>query len=176
MYVYVRHYYKEYSNGKNDIFPFDPQILPDRAGAIPALKRQLIATYGLPKAIFCSPYERTRQTARLLAPDGIPIVVDYNLSEYIGKHHDHKLVDGSLRPQTIKHSPPATETKTDLANRVKQHLSSREKMPQAVYWFITHGLVIKRVLSFHQESYYPKPLEAVVIDPSGVYPPLVLST
>ena len=175
-YVYIRHFHKEYRNGKNDIFPYDPRILPDKAGEIPLLTRQLLAAYGPPKAIFCSPYERTRQTAALLAPLDVPIIVDRNLSEYIGKHHEKRLNDNSIRGRTAKYHPPAAETSSMLDNRIEQHITTREKLSEDVYWFITHGVIVRKTLEYNNVAYYPKPLEAVVVDPNGVIPPFSLLT
>jgi len=167
MYIYIRHFHKEYKNGRSETFPYDPRIVADENGHIATLRRQLISAYGLPMAVITSPYERTRSTAFLLAGDDIPVIVDPDLSEYLSEHHKDNVKGDSRRPDTMKHEPPGVEDKRTFTARVKRHLRNRRELSQGTYWFVTHGTVIRKVLQYQSENYYPKPLEAVILDPEG---------
>jgi len=156
--IYIRHYFKEYSNRQSSTFPYDPKIINDN-GNITNLSDQLVKLYGIPNIIFTSPYERTRQTAQLLKSNiDTSIIIDNTLSEYINDKYN-VVLNNIVRPDTFIHNPPINETRIEFINRIKKHQDKITNLDNGIYWIITHGLFIKKLLNID----YPNPLEVNIV-------------
>lgn len=164
VHILIRHYDKTYSNGGNTEYALDPPLLPDPNGRLPLFQSKLVALYGSPKAIFVSPYERTRQTALRLAPEAVPITVHPLLSEHVSSKHEYQYEE-PLRGITASYSPPLYEGQHAFRARMKDWGDLLEALEDdgAVYWWVTHGLNIKTLLSTKGYDIYPKPLTAVAL-------------
>ena len=157
--IYIRHAKKEYKNGKgNSILSngptHDPNIIYESKTCIKDVTKSLISRYGYPTKIYCSPYQRTIQTANEMIQiiqasedstlvDKHVVIVDTNISEYLGNwdNLDPKL---ALSPQTVQYNVPLHETWNQFNQRIQQH---NEKMSifddfNTVIWIITHGIVM----------------------------------
>ena len=147
--IYIRHADKEYVNGDSIRFKHDPGITETGKNKTKDLANILVDKWGLPDMILTSPYERTRQTAKILNSEletRVPMYIDSDLSEYLGNHREVPL---DVKEETAKHNPPHPETFPDMKLRVKNHhikiqryLSGKENV---VVWIVTHGLVIKQI-------------------------------
>jgi broad specificity phosphatase PhoE len=159
--IYIRHFYKQYSNRQSTKYPYDPDIINDQHNIICKVGNKLVKKYGMPHIIFSSPYKRTRKTAKILKKClDVPIIIDNDLSEFINHKYDIVLED-SVRETTKLHNPPINETTHQFHERMKNH---REKiknlLDDGVYWFVTHGLNIKNILNVK----YPSQLSSVIWD------------
>lgn len=158
-FIYIRHFKKEYGNRQSPIHPYDPKIIKDN-GIISKFGHHLVKQYGMPHIIFTSPYKRTRQTAHLLKTNlDVPVVIDNTLSEFIHGKYNITLND-SVRKNTAIHCPPINETPFQYYYRLHKHEQEVKKLPEGVYWFVTHGLNIKKLLNIE----YPHQLDAIVVD------------
>jgi broad specificity phosphatase PhoE len=146
--IYIRHAEKLYNNGNHTTYRHDPPITEQGANQARFLAEVLISSYGLPEAVVCSPYRRTRETAIamvsvIVAITGrmMPITCDVNLSEYLGNHPQEQL---DITDGTRAFSPPHPERFGDLDRRLRQHnqtMQVLDSMPAPV-WFICHGIII----------------------------------
>ena len=147
--IYIRHADKEYVNGDSNVFKHDPGITELGKSRTKDLAKILVEKWGNPDMILTSPYERTRQTSKILNSElesRVPMYIDSDLSEYLGNHRDIPI---DVREETLKHNPPHPETFLDMKARVKNHhnkvskyLSNKQNF---VVWIVTHGLVIKQI-------------------------------
>jgi hypothetical protein len=159
VFIYIRHFTKEYGNRQSLTYPYDPNIINDH-GIISKFGNNLVKEYGMPHIIFTSPYKRTRQTAHLLKTSlDVPIVIDKSLSEFIHSKYNVSLKN-SVRKNTYIHCPPVNETSTQFSYRLHQHEEKVKELPSGVYWFVTHGLNIKKLFNIE----YPHQLDAIVAD------------
>lgn len=129
---------------------------------------QLIARYGVPDVILCSPYLRTRQTAFYLEmvcrraikqTDTSPAVyVDTQLSKFIFEKERHR-ARRFIRRDTLEYKPPLDEEKDDFKDRIYSHIKSQEsevkqiRVPittdpstntskNYVVWCVTHAIAV----------------------------------
>lgn len=162
--VWIRHFTKAYRNGGSTAFPLDPPVLPDTEGVIPRLRAELLARYGSPNRIVASPYLRCRETARALGA-GKPVRIETRVAEYLSARRQHpEPTSGQVQPETALHPLPHNERACDLRRRVRSFLRwLQNQPPNSVCWVITHGSVIRAVTREMGHSYYPQPLEAVVV-------------
>jgi broad specificity phosphatase PhoE len=160
MRIYFRHGEKEYANGHNKIYKFDTPLKDTAHTDIEAYALYLIAEYGAPSAIICSPYLRTRQTAEIMnscLEERVQIYCDPLLSEYLGHHRDQPL---DVYPETEIFKPPHPETWKDLERRSIEHYESFSHYDEAedVFWFITHGTVISCITKHLGKMYKNPPI------------------
>lgn len=148
--IYIRHAEKEYKNSDAEFYKHDPgikEIGVERARKI-ALK--LIEIYGEPTKIVSSPYRRTRETAMImnmmLKNPFEEIMIDANLSEYLGNHY-HVPID--VTTATKIHNPPHPETFDEMKKRVKRFMDkNKNENSKEIVWVITHGIIIKQIANY----------------------------
>lgn len=168
--IYLRHADKLYSNGHSETYKHDPGIVDTEEKRIVAMANYLISQYGIPTAVICSPYLRTRQTAGHIVTalkqrgHDVPLYVDVRISEYLGNRAQDIL---DVTPDTAQYHPPHPERFHQLDRRVEEH---NAYAPENA-WYITHGLVIDRLIR-HITGNGTKikgidPLTAVVITRTG---------
>jgi broad specificity phosphatase PhoE len=149
--IYIRHADKAYNNGDHTTDRHDPPITNSGANQARLLAEFLIQTYGLPEAVVCSPYRRTRETAIAmvsaivtLTGRTMPIKCDVDLSEYLGNHPNDPL---DITDGTRMFSPPHPERFPDLDRRLRRHnriMQVLDATPAPV-WFICHGIIITQL-------------------------------
>lgn len=120
------------------------------------LMEKLIARYGLPDRIFCSPMRRTRRmldivmrhlkyTYKHKVPEGIWI--DRRLSRFfIGEEQDHP----EIAPCTKKYKIPIRETVSQFEARIRgfvRHMEKRgyHRRGGKVAWVFTHAVPYKEI-------------------------------
>jgi broad specificity phosphatase PhoE len=146
--VYIRHAEKEYKNGYNHLFPHDPSLTTD--GLLNSIQKgiQLYNYIGAPNVIYCSPFQRTRETMNALLGE-IPISSDLQcyclpeISEYLGNWKQYEV---KVRPETLFYNPLVC-TMSEFETKIKNHLEEFKKINNSnnVIWVITHGLVMKKI-------------------------------
>jgi broad specificity phosphatase PhoE len=135
---------------ESELFKHDPGIKSIGVEKSKRVAEKLVAEYGEPVRIISSPYRRARETAMVmnsvLKNPVEEIIIDRNISEYLGNHPESPL---DVTPATKIHNPPHPETLDDLKKRVDRHIQKMYKQdhndPTAVVWIITHGIVMKQV-------------------------------
>ena len=151
--VYIRHASKQYANGDADIYKHDPGITDIGALRAKMVAKYIIDLWGEPERIIVSPYERTRETAKIMksvCKTDTPIHIDSDVSEYLGNHRN---VPIDVKESTLIHCPPHPETFTELKNRVRLHHDKITKYVKnknkhkGIIWIVTHGLIIKQIAS-----------------------------
>ena len=151
MRIYVRHAEKEYVNGDAEQFKHDPSIIEQSYSKCQSKANDLIYRYGIPFAIVCSPYKRTRETALKMREEilnkhniNVPIKIDIKLSEFLGNHRNDKL---DVDDMTFKFNPPHPENFHQMDSRVRWHNDIFKSLDDSseVIWYVTHGFIINRV-------------------------------
>lgn len=155
MRIYIRHGEKKYANGNSEFFKHDPGLKDEATQEVINHANFLINTYGVPIAIICSPYLRTRETARIMnsvLTNKLDIHCDPRISEYLGNHRNSKL---DVHEETAEHNPPHPETIKDLDIRVKNHYEDFLELDDnnEVVWIITHGLIISNITRYLGKKY-----------------------
>lgn len=151
MRIYIRHAEKKYKDGFGKPL-HDPELTFNDTEKMRKLVNELIHLYGVPDVIVASPYRRTIQTAECLSSflkSKVPIIVDVNISEYLGYRKEN--ID--VAKQTSMYCVPDTgETMRDLIERVSYHCDMFRGV-KGVYWFVTHGKIIKEITGFGMVKY-----------------------
>ena len=136
-----------------------------RAQALATAKR-FPKNKGRPQVIISSPYQRTKETAEIIAKElGMPIeysdllVERRNPSEIVG-HEGGELevrkivdrIDKSYHPDDLRVSDE--ENFVDLKTRARKLLDYIKKRPEQQIIMITHGIFLKMTASYmlHRES------------------------
>ena len=148
--IYIRHAEKSYTNGNSDIYKHDPGITSYGVKKAKKTAKFLVKEWGEPTFIICSPYRRTRETAHImnsvLKNPIKEILIDVNISEYLGNHND---VPIDITDNTSIYEPPHPETFDQMKKRVKKHYDKmnryiKNKFNQVI-WIISHGLIIEQI-------------------------------
>lgn len=104
--------------------------------------KDLIALYGYPDKIYCSPFRRARETVHIMRQLlNVEIIINPNLSRFF---QDKEKSNPSVRKKTMKYNPPIQESRIEFKQRVKQVEKIIDKEPGNI-WCITHYLVIKQI-------------------------------
>ena len=150
--IYIRHADKAYKNMESELFKHDPGITKIGVERARNVALKLIEEYGEPSKIVSSPFRRARETAMImnmaLENPFEEIIIDTNLSEYLGNHNNVPL---DVTNATKIHNPPHPETFDDMKKRVKRHVEKmrrkQKKYPKnkETIWFVTHGLILKQI-------------------------------
>ncbi len=165
MIIYLRHASDHY---EDPTFAHDQKIVPSKKNVTDILSvvKHLINTYGKPVAIYCSPFQRARDTLELMKDyliketgGEIDVEIDPRLSRYFTAKEKK---EPSVRKDTLELEPPIFEKWDDFKERVTQHVDEMiEKgylrSRHTVVLVITHTLVIKEVakyLRFETPEYY----------------------
>ncbi len=146
--IYIRHADKSYKNMESEIFKHDPGITTLGVERSINVALKLVEEYGEPTKIVSSPFRRARETAMImnmtLKNPFEEILIDVNLSEYLGNHNNVPL---DVTTATRIHNPPHPETFDGMKKRVKRHIEkiNKHSNKKEIIWFITHGLILKQV-------------------------------
>jgi len=148
--IYIRHADKAYKNMESEFFKHDPGITMTGVERSISVAKRLVEEYGEPSKIVSSPFRRARETAMImntvLKNPLEEILIDNNLSEYLG-NHNHVPLD--VTTATSIHNPPHPESFDDMKKRVKRHIEKirKKSSEKETIWFVTHGLILKQVAS-----------------------------
>ena len=164
MRIYIRHGPKEYRNGYSSDLKHDPGLTEQGKFEAQKCGGRLLKKYGLPSLIVCSPYKRARETAEKML-EGIEfifrinklvydksqapkIVIDSDLSEYLGNHYSEKL---DVSAETEKYKPPHPECFRDFCARVKHHNDKYSYLDNGnePFWY---GSFHMELYGFHQKA------------------------
>lgn len=165
--IYIHHGEKQpiHNNGEGGIFNHDPGLDGECIPNCKKLCKTLIALYGYPVKIVCSPYRVCRETAIILGSvlkntysekqkSNIPdIVVDTSLSYYLG---NGKHLNVNVTPQTQFYRPPFHENQEEMKYRVEKHVTAQKKYfskKNGPIWYITHFNILSEILSIHSSSF-----------------------
>ena len=151
--IYIRHAEKEYKNMDSELFALDPPITLVGLERSKQVAKKLIEEYGEPTKIVSSPFRRARETSlimnTMLRNPLDEIIIDNNLSEYLGNHPNSEL---DVTMATKIHKPPHPESFEDMKKRVKKHIDKTRKQdhdnPKEIVWYITHGLIMKQIAHY----------------------------
>lgn len=164
--IYVRH--GEDTRSKHR---YDEKLTREGKEGARELARQLIDKYGIPDAIYCSPFYRTRQTRRQMlkvvdeyTDKKIKNVTDPRLSRYFTRSQER---NPDIRGDTRKKKAPIYESWDDFKRRVKKQLRDMEnKDKYDVIWCIGHTLIIKHVARYKgiDRPDHIKYLDTVIIE------------
>ena len=144
--IYLRHG-KDMKSG----YKYDEKLTPEGKDKARNVAEDLIGKYGLPDAIYCSPFYRTRQTRRQMLKvistytnEKIVIITDPRLSRFFTKQQTK---NPDIRKDTMKKRVPIYERWEQFKRRVKSQLNEMEKKDEYdVIWCIGHTLIIKEVI------------------------------
>lgn len=164
--IYLRHGEDTRSNYK-----YDEKLTKRGKEEAKILAEKLIEKYGVPDAIYCSPFYRTRQTRRQMikvikgkSDKNIKHVIDYRLSRFFTEKESR---NPDIRSDTMKKNAPIYETWAEFLHRVKKQLNDMENNDNYdVIWCICHTLIIKYVAKFKKikRDDYINYLDTVIIE------------
>jgi broad specificity phosphatase PhoE len=159
--LYIRHGDDHHGSLKGARYPrHDHPLNPEGKARAVRMARALVARYGVPDIVYCSPFKRARQTAGIMAGAiGVGgrdarIVIDPGLSRYFSRREQR---DPSVGSGTRTAGPPPIYERSGEFGRrcrrqyeriVDMHFIGREdgaRRRPVVVWCITHALVMRRV-------------------------------
>jgi len=157
--VFIRH---SNDDDSDPTYSHDPKITESGRKKARSTAFELVQKYGCPKIIFCSPFRRTMQRAKMMNKmfgSKTKIYIDKNLSRYFCAREK---ADPQIDPGTCRYDTPIYECWKGFEYRIDKHLEMIKKnnfMQSAdVFWCITHALVYKhvaRTYSITIPSYIP---------------------
>tara|TARA_R110001632_G_scaffold68930_3_gene161631 strand:+ start:1145 stop:1672 length:528 start_codon:yes stop_codon:yes gene_type:complete len=148
--LFIRHGDKEYANGKNppNKPAHDPDLLDNQKELIEKLTIDLVSKYGKPDKLIVSPFNRTRQTAKIMQSTILEkynkfciLYYDKEVGEFLGfQKPKNKRADVS--DLTAMHNKPllGVENLQDCRERIINFYRDVEKNKNI--WIITHGILI----------------------------------
>lgn len=152
MTIYVRHAPKAYANNKNSLngYAFDPPLTDEGVFLAELQFRNMCEKYDIPQIIICSPFLRTRQTAKIAkhviyqsTGKKIPIETNSFLGEYLGNISDLSYFEEKVHPDTLNCNPIGKETWAEFVQRVRNYVKHVDYSGyDENVWIITHGIVI----------------------------------
>lgn len=153
--ILVRHAEKQ----EEKEYKIDPKIVVADVERARFRFESLLEQSGLPDKIICSPYERTRETAKI-ARDVIyestgiqvPLSIDVELRDYVGtKKLQIAMLQRQIRPSTLAFRFEK-ETWEQYEVRIRKFIDKMLKDNCQNVWYITHGSFIKKATIFIKES------------------------
>ncbi len=163
--IYIRH-----GNDRRGDHKYD-QVLSQKGKENAKEKaKELIEKYGIPDAIYCSPYYRTRQTRSQMlkvisthTDRKIKKAIDYRLSRFFTKRQSK---NPDIRRDT-KRKAPIYETWRDFTSRVKKQLNHMESKKEKynVIWCIGHTLILTNIIKLKnlERSKHIEYLDTIVL-------------
>lgn len=139
----LRHGQKKWDNDPHRAQGFDPPLAPEK---FPDMEPLWAALCHLPRprAAVCSPYLRTRQTARMVCEElqlpGFSVAPD--MAEFLGHHRHH------VSPTGLRHLLNASTQRYRPAlflNRARYVREAQSFPLEDGCWYVTHGLFIMAV-------------------------------
>ena len=109
---------------------------------------KLISLTGPPTHIYCSPYRRTIETARLLNEYDAKIIKDVRLSRYFTSSQK---LDPHVSPKTLSHNVPIEEDRRDLDERIRSFIKDLKigQREGDVIWIISHAIIVSRITHYY---------------------------
>lgn len=147
MLIFVRHS-KDTSRGAHR---HDGRIVKEGKKLAERSGRRLVKKYGTPDIIYCSPFQRTRETMESMIKGGKfetrpSIILDTRLSRYFSGREKQ---DPSIFTSTEEYGIPINESWNEFKYRVRDFIKDLEKKDyfrkDIVVWVITHALVYKEI-------------------------------
>jgi broad specificity phosphatase PhoE len=137
MSIYIRHS-KEKDNRK-----YDSSLSSEGIEQVKKTTKKLIDLYGKPKYIYCSPFERARQTTEEMAKiTGAEMIIESDLSKFVkSKDRDHS------RSKTRKEVEDWGETEDEYKSRVLSYVkfSTKRSNPSIIKWYVSHAHALKLI-------------------------------
>lgn len=172
-FIWIRHAEKKFNNGwgSGTDKKHDPGIIEDD-NPINTFVDNLVAKYGLPDKIVCSPYLRTRQTSLIIKKrlrekynKYVNIIINNDIAEYLGFCKNHfGYADLDSETQKFLGGPIKTnETLESLQKRINSHIQRIISAEKNV-WVVTHGIIISYIYKTlsNKEAERPEPLNYLV--------------
>ena len=151
--LWIRHGEKKFNNGKGSpgYFEHDPPLKNNDDPKIQIVGHSIFLRFGVPDKIVCSPFLRTRETAKRLQEFFltnykiyIDICIDTNISEFLGWVKPPGL-KAHVSKETSKYIKPilGIEKVKDVEERSKVHIDNIDKTNNIL--IVTHGIVIEYI-------------------------------
>jgi broad specificity phosphatase PhoE len=147
--IYIRH-----GKDKRGKYKYDEKLTKIGKFQSKQLAYELIEKYGIPDAIYCSPFYRTRQTRRQM----LKVISKYTDKKIVNKTDPRlgrfftksQMKDPDIRSDTMKKKAQIYETWDEFKKRVYRQLRDMENKTKKypVIWCIGHTLIIKRVAKY----------------------------
>lgn len=145
--IFIRH---GDDNESDPSYSHDPKITKNGKKKARRVAFELVEKYGCPDVIFCSPFQRTIQTAKMMRKMcgySTKIYIDNNLSRYFCSREK---ANPQVNPSTQKYEAPIYECWDEFEKRVDKHLNMIKHNRYIgdntkMVWCITHALVYKHV-------------------------------
>lgn len=164
MIIYLRHGSDE---GEDPTFAHDQKVVMTKENQedITKVGKFLVAKYGTPDMIVCSPFKRAKDTFDIMKKTGV-IAPDYKLfvDTRVGRYFSSKEKNAGpeVRQETLEMGAKVYDPWDKFKERVYRHVDQVTadgftKSRHKIMWVITHTLVIKEVakyLNFEMPEYY----------------------
>ena len=167
MIIYIRHGPDERADHKYD------EILT-RAGKeeVISFTKQLLEEHGIPDIIYCSPFQRTRQTTQLMIKaikryrkeNNLTKRVDFIIEPKLGRFFTKQQMRyPDIKESTLRKGAIIKETYSEFKDRVTYHHQGLD--PNLHIWNITHTLVLLHISKINrvERSKYVRYLDTVKI-------------
>lgn len=151
--MFVRHSYREYRNGKSPKgkLQHDSPISSGYERSIGFKFLYNFNLYGYPDKIICSPFLRTRQTAKVIKhfiPDNVKIFIDKDVEEFLGFQKPKRGIP-DLDEETKKYTDCklGVEKFEDIKKR-SSNFYEKIKNPDENILIVTHGVFISQLAAY----------------------------
>ena len=146
--IYIRH-----GEDTRSGYKYDEKLTKKGKKGARRLSRKLIDKYGVPDAIYYSPFHRTRQTKRIMVKEIKKITdrwvevleCDPRLSRYFTRKQKE---DPDIRNDTMRRDPPIYETWDEFHHRIKEQFKELVASDYKIIWCITHTLVLDYIVKY----------------------------
>lgn len=164
--VYLRH-----GEDVRTKYKYDEKLTSEGKESARELAEELINKYGVPDAIYCSPFYRTRQTRRQMlkvistyTDKRVVNITDPRLSRFFTRSQTQ---NPDIRRDTLKKKAPIYETWDEFKRRVRRQVKEMEWQDiYDVIWCIGHTLIIKQVAKIKEinRSSHIKYLDTIILE------------
>ncbi len=165
MIIFIRHGQDMKKDHSHD------EVLIDSAKThIETFTESLVEENGLPDIIYCSPFYRTRQTAKYMKRKirelygvEVRIKIERSLGRFFSETEQES---PDIHDSTHRQNPIIHETRKDFKKRVyKFHKYLSERKSDKNVWNITHSLVLIRIIKHYNldRSKYIQYLDKIII-------------
>lgn len=150
--LYIRH-----GHDKRREYKYDEDLTSEGRKKARRKAKELIRLFGVPDAIYCSPFDRTLRTAKEMCrvvhkKTGVALEpqIDPKLGRYFSKSQ-RKKKQANIKPSTVANGALTTESKPEFRARVEEQLKTLQSQgglrgtERPLIWNITHSLVLLHV-------------------------------
>lgn len=151
MYIILRHADDSVIDLTQQTYKHDTTITNNGKRRAYKLAKRLVRKYGVPDVIYCSPFQRGRDTVqemlKVFSSDqlkNIKILVDLNLTKYFT---ESQKVNPKIHSSTSQYNIPFNETKEQVMVRANNHLNrlARHHPKPEITWSVTHAIMVKYI-------------------------------